>query len=264
MPTLGSAPDLPAAPAVAPTPWPVELEGVLLIILVIASAIAFSWGLRRVARVRVLVEIHPWLPLVHIVAWCGALWVLFRPALADPAAGRAYLWLAALTVFVIAGLPWLRNVLAGVVLVIERRYRVGDDLRVGSTTGRATSFGMRSVVLRTALGTEVRVPYQQFLAEPVERLNLRARDSPCEIRVRVPDGVALAEAMEAARLAATLSPLASPRLAPEIFVTHDVSDSPQVVLGVRAFAFDREHEARFISDLLARIHAALVVHDRAG
>lgn len=258
MPPVPSA--APTAPtASAPTPWPVELEGVLLIALVIASAIAVSWGLRRIARVRVLAEFHPWLPLVHIVVWCVALWLLFRPALADPAAGRAYLWLAALTVFVIAGLPWLRNVLAGVVLVIERRYRVGDDLRVGAISGRAIGFGMRSVVLRTPLGTEVRVPYQHFLADPVERLNLRARDSPCEIRVRVPDGVVLADAMESARLAATLSPFASPRLAPEIFVTRDASEAHHMVLGVRGFAFDREYEARFISDLIARVHATMPI-----
>lgn len=249
-------------PTAPPTPWPVELEGVLLIALVIASAIAVSWGLRRVARVRVLADFHPWLPLVHIIVWCAALWLLFRPALADPSAGRAYLWLAALTVFVIAGLPWLRNVLAGLVLVLERRYSVGDDLRVGSTSGRATSFGMRSVVLRTSLGTEVRIPYQQLLAEPVERLNLRARDSPCEIHVRLPDGIVLADAIESARIAATLSPFASPRLPPEVFVTRDSGDGHHLLLGVRGFAFDREHEAKFMTDLLARVHAAIPAADR--
>ena len=251
----------PAAPT-APTPWPVELEGVLLIALVIASAIGVSWGLRRIGRVRALRDVHTWIPLVHIVVWCGALWVLFRPALADPSAGRAYLWLAAITVFVIAGLPWLRNVLAGLVIVLERRYRVGDDLRVGPLSGRVMSLGMRSILLRTPLGTELRLPYVHLLGEPVERLNLRSRDSPCELRVRVPEGVAIADALEAARLAATLSPFASPRLAPEILVMRDGGDGEQVTLSVRGFAFDREHEARFISDLLARVRASFATAAR--
>lgn len=245
------------AAATPPTPWPVELEAVLLIALVITSAVAASWSLRRIGRVRALVHFQPWIPLVHIAVWCGALWLLFRPALADPSAGRAYLWLAALTVFVIAGLPWLRNVLAGLVVVIERRYRVGDDLRVGELSGRIISFGMRSVLMRTPLGTELRIPNQLLLAEPVERLNLRSRDSPCELRVRVPFGVTLADAMETARLAATLSPFASPHLAPEILVMRDSADDEGVLLSVRGFAFDREHEARFISDLLARIRETI-------
>lgn len=247
----------PPAVPVAPTPWPIELEGVLLIALVIASAVGASWGLRRIGRVRAMRELHTWIPLLHIAVWCGALGLLFRPALADPSAGRAYLWLAALTVFVIAGLPWLRNVLGGLVVVLERRYRVGDDLRVGLLTGRVASFGMRSILLRAPLGTELRVPYVLLLAEPVERLNLRSRDSPCELRVRVPNGVAIADAIEAARLAATLSPFASPRLAPEILVMRDGDDGEQVTLSVRGFAFDREHEARFVSDLLVRVRLSL-------
>lgn len=234
----------------------------LLIALVITSAVAASWTLRRIGRVRALADFHPWIPLLHIVVWCGALWLLFRPALADPSAGRAYMWLAALTVFVIAGLPWLRNVLAGLVVVLERRYRVGDDLRVGDQSGRVIAFGMRYVLLRTPLGTEVRIPYERILSESIERLNLRSRDSPCEIKVRVPAGIALADAMEAARLAATLSPFASPRLAPEILVMRDRSDDQGVLLSVRGFAFDREHEARFISDLLARIRETIPAVER--
>jgi hypothetical protein len=202
-------------------------------------------------------KLHPWLPLAHAVVWVLSTWLLLRPALADPTAGRAYLWLAALGVAVVAGLPWLRNVFHGLVFALEGRHRVGDHLRVGDVSGRLVAIGTRGFTLRTPLGTEVTIPFATALTTMIERLNLQARDAPCELHVRVPAEVAVSRAVEVARLATSLSPFASPRCPPEVFVIAEEGDLTRVVLRVRGYVFDREHELRFTSDVIARLRADL-------
>ncbi|MFO0634642.1 MAG: hypothetical protein U0168_17500 [Nannocystaceae bacterium] len=59
------------------------------------------------------------------------------------------------------------------------------------------------------------------------------------------------------RLATSLSPFASPRCPPEVFVIAEEGDLTRVVLRVRGYVFDREHELRFTSDVIARLRADL-------
>ena len=50
------------------------------------------------------------------------------------------------------------GVVGGLVLVIERPYRVGDTVEIGDDYGEVTGIGLRSTTLRTPDDTAVRVP----------------------------------------------------------------------------------------------------------
>jgi small-conductance mechanosensitive channel len=219
--------------------------------------VMLSWALRPILRARAFPAARRWLPVAEILVWTGviALWVRRYVWTDDALAlGRGVL----LLVLVLVALPWLRGLLYSVVLAFEDRFRVGDDLRVGELEGRIARIGSRVVVLRAPDGTEVSIPHVRLFDENVVRINRDVRDAPCEIETRVPARLGVARALEIARVCAALSPYAAPHIAPQVFLLGGERDA-ELRIRVRGFVFDKEHEHRYRSDVVARIaeHTAL-------
>lgn len=224
----------------------------------VAAGLVVSFILRRMSAVAAFRQLHPWIPLLHLAVWLPLAWLLqsrLMPALEGPTALTRGLLLGALLV---AALPWLRCVVLGVVFALEARYKLGDDLRVGAVEGRLVGVGLRAITLRGPDGTDATIPYDRLAGETVVRLNLRAHDTPCELVVDVPPGLAPARAVELARQAAALSRFASPRCPPEVHLAPREHDALALRLHVRGFLFDHEHDERFRSDLVERLHAAFL------
>jgi small-conductance mechanosensitive channel len=229
-----------------------------LLLIVTSLALGFTWILRRASTARALVAVQRWIPLVQVAVWTmvGAMWL--RRLLPDD--GRGLARGAVLLVLGVAALPWLRNVVHGVVFGLENRFRIGDDLRVGEVEGRLSAIGAAGLVLRASDGTEVLIPHARLATDAVVRLNLEVRDAPCEMRLAVPPNLGIEAAMELARTVAALSPHASPRCAPQVFLVTDGHGA--IHLRLRGFVSDRDHAPAYRSDVGARFMR--VANERGG
>jgi hypothetical protein len=230
----------------------------------LAVGVAASLLLLRVARVQAFRRIHPWLPLAHLAVWIPILAVVEGRMIPDLDGPRALGRALAFVVLAVAGLPWLRSVFHGVVFTLEGRFGLGDDLQVGNVKGRIVRVGLRAITLRAPDGTDAVVPYERLAADTVIRLNLAARDTPCDLEVEVPPHLPPPRAAELARQAAALSRFASPRCPPEVFFAPRTGRVNELVLRVRGYLFDREHEERYRSDLAVRLHAAFAAEAAAA
>lgn len=258
------------AAAIDPLSTSASLLAALLPLLYVGGLLALGLGvsylLRRLAAVASFRQLHPWIPLLHLGVWIPIVWLLqsrLVPALEGP---RADARLLALVVLALAALPWLRNLFLGLVFALETRYRLGDDLRVGAVEGRLVGVGLRAVTLRAHDGTDAAIPYERLARDPVVRLNIRAHDAPCDLVLDVPPGLPAARAVELARQAAALSRFASPRCPPDIFLLPKEGNALALRLQIRGYLFDRDHDERFRSDLVDRLHTAFtaeLAHDHA-
>ncbi len=224
----------------------------------LTAGVAVSLLLRRISTVGGLRQLHPWIPLLHIAMWAPIVFILEGRLVPDFTGPRALGRGLGLVVLAIAALPWLRNVFHGLVFALELRYHLGDDLQVGAVKGRVVAVGVRAITLRAPDGTDAVVPYERLTTETVIRLNLVARDTPCEIEVEIPAARAPARAVELARQAAALSRFASPRVPPEVYLAPRSGSVTRLVLRIRGFLFDREHEERYRSDVVERLHSAFL------
>ena len=202
--------------------------------------------------------------MLHIAVWAPIVFILEGRLVPDFDGPRALGRGLGLVVLAIAALPWLRSVFHGLVFALELRYHLGDDLQVGGVKGRVVAVGVRALTLRAPDGTDAVVPYERLTSETVIRLNLVARDTPCELEVEIPPTLAPARAVELARQAAALSRFASPRVSPEVFLAPKQGRVTELMLRIRGFLFDREHEERYRSDVVERLHAAFVSRRRSG
>jgi small-conductance mechanosensitive channel len=213
-----------------------------------------TFVLRRAARAPALQRWSRWFNPIVVTAWLA-----FAGLLTGRVLARTDAWsgvggrVAALLGLAIVAAPVARDLLAAAILGLEGRYRVDDDVRVGDHEGRVIALGLRSVVLRAHDGSETAIPNRRLLESDVVRINLTSGEAPLEFEISVPIDRILDEVAAEIAEAALLSPLAAPGSLPEVFVV--ATDAERSRLRVRAYVFDRTFEARYRSDILARLAA---------
>ncbi|MET0731546.1 MAG: mechanosensitive ion channel domain-containing protein [Casimicrobiaceae bacterium] len=80
----------------------------------------------------------------------------------------------------------LKNLMSGIMLLIEKPLRVGDLIEFGNLRGRVTNIGFRASIVRTADGFETHIPNSTFIENNVTNLTY----SSTEMRQKISIGVA--------------------------------------------------------------------------
>ena len=78
------------------------------------------------------------------------------------------------------------NLIAGLILLMDRSVKPGDVIAVGDQFGAVTKIGVRAVSVVTRDGKEHLIPNEQLMTEPVENWSYTSRN----VRVHIPVGVA--------------------------------------------------------------------------
>ncbi|MEM9068037.1 MAG: mechanosensitive ion channel domain-containing protein [Myxococcota bacterium] len=143
------------------------------------------------------------------------------------------------------------DLVAGFVLVFERRIRRGAWISGGGFAGQVDAVGIRATLLRDARGHQVSVPNRQILQAPVTAGGSHDREHEVTLRMRV---VAPADEIRAALRDAVL---ASPWVFPgsEPVVLHDSTDPS--LWRVRGRLLEATFGARFEGELLERAESLL-------
>lgn len=152
----------------------------------------------------------------------------------------------------------LASVMAGIILLVDAPFQVGDRVAFGGYYGEVTEIGLRSVRLVTLDDNLVTIPNNAFLSESVASAN--AGELDC--MVVIPFYIAAGEDFDlASRLIAEatatsgfvylnkpLVVLVSDEFLGERFVT---------VIRVKAYVLDARYEKSFASDVTRRVKRAL-------
>ena len=150
------------------------------------------------------------------------------------------------------------SLMAGVILLLDEPFQVGDRVSFGEYYGEITEIGLRSVRLVTLDDNLVTIPNNQFLNEAVASSN--AGNLDCMVVMRFFIGAAedfdrardiITEATATSRyvhLDKPINTLVSDEFLGERFVT---------VIKVKAYVFDARYERAFASDVTERVKRAL-------
>jgi potassium efflux system protein len=82
----------------------------------------------------------------------------------------------------------LKNLISGIIILIERPLRLGDIVEISGTRGEVTNIGLRSSVIRRSDGVEVLVPNSTFLENSVTNLTYSSKNLQSTIAVAVAYG----------------------------------------------------------------------------
>jgi small-conductance mechanosensitive channel len=121
------------------------------------------------------------------------------------------------------------NLIAGIILLMDRSIKPGDVIVVGDSFGHVTKIGVRAVSIVTRDGKEHLIPNENLMTQEVENWSYSSRD----VRVHIPVGVAYSCDLPLAQKLMTEAARASGR----------VLDSPEPRVWLRAFGESAvEHE----------------------
>ena len=144
--------------------------------------------------------------------------------------------------------------IAGIIVMIDRPFQVGDRVSFGGEYGDITSIGLRSVRLQTLDDNTVTIPNNKFLTDITSNGNYGALDMQVvmDFYIGVDQDVALAqEIVTEAALTSRYVHLPKPVV---VRVNQVIQDQYVAVrLRLKAYVLDTRHEKTFESDVNLRV-----------
>ncbi len=240
----------PPMPVEAAEPFSALWLALALILLVFGGLRVAAFFVGRAARRETgwaLALSRGWLFVEAIVWLLVAVWLVNRFFFAQT--GLTATLITGIVLLVVAlGFGPLRDVLAGLVLSMERPFGVGDRVQIGDEAGRVVAFHLRVLELSTSSQETLRIPYRRVAESTSARSAVPRRAHPVRRSFGLPEGVDPAEALKTAKELALASPWAVLGFAPEVELERG-DDGEQ--LRVVAFAFATEAESWLAADLEA-------------
>ena len=151
----------------------------------------------------------------------------------------------------------LASLMAGVILLVDEPFQVGDRIAFGDYYGEVSEIGFRSVRLVTLDDNLVTIPNSAFLTESVASANAGALDC----MVVVPVYLAAAEDFRKARRLIAEAGATSRYVYLQKPLTTTIRDAFMgerfvTVIDLKAYVFDARYEKAFVSDVTERVKLA--------
>lgn len=153
------------------------------------------------------------------------------------------------------------SLVAGLTLLFDRPFLVGDRVQFGNVYGEIKSIGLRSVKLVTLDDSTVTIPNARFISDVVSSGNAGALD----MMIVIPFHVALDADIETAQrliyetvVTSRFAYLAKPAqiVASEIVLGHSLA----LQLSAKAYVLDVQYEKAFQTDVVTRVTRAFLAH----
>ncbi len=148
--------------------------------------------------------------------------------------------------------------LAGITILINKPFQVGDRISFGGYYGEVKEIGLRSIRIVTLDDNLVTVPSNKFLTDPVASANAGALDCMVVIEFHVPVTADHGRAREIVRDAVVASKYLFLEKPFTVLVGEHLSERGEVLirLTAKAYVFDMQFEKAFSSDVTDRVLTA--------
>ena len=225
---------------------------VILAVLIIKVGIfALHLFSERAARYRFLKKLGP---LFKIAVWMGCMYVvvlfIFQP---EKETFFAFLTTSGVAIG-FASQDILKNIVGGLMIVLDRPFQVGDKIKVGEYYGEVTEIGLRATRILTPDDNTVAIPNSEVVSKSVSNANSGALECEVVTEITVPPDVDL----EAAKIIAWEAAVTSQYVFLKKPVSVVMVDAPaervvRTKLRIKAYVVDTRLEFVFSTDVLESI-----------
>lgn len=203
-------------------------------------------------------QIGPLFPIARIVLWASAIFAIIFVIVAPTA--DAFLAVSA-SIGLALGLASqdiMRNVLGGIIIVLERPFRVGDMVKVGDHYGEVVSVGIRSVQLHTFDDSLVAVPNSVVISHSVSNANSGELSEMVVTEFVLPASADAQLVSDLAWEAAVSSPYTYLKKPVTVLVSDEFRETFLTKFAVKCYVSDIRLERSLSSDVMARIKGELL------
>lgn len=228
--------------------WKLILAILILILAYLVNKI-ISPVVERIARRRT--DYAHWLrraiPLASFSLWFLAV-LLVATIFAQSLLAFIILSVLAFGAVAVALQRVLRDIVAGVVILLERPFEIGDRIVIGNYSGEVKQIGLRAFQLESLEGATVVIPNAEVTRQPVANTNPGRLESQVTTELFLPPELDLNSARKIAFEAATLSPYLYIEKPIEVYVSEEYRDKPLTRITIKSYVFDAQYERELRSD----------------
>lgn len=242
------------------SPW-----DVLWVLLVLAV----TYYLIRLVRVvlealsRRLTRQRPFLlqlvAVIRISLWILAIYVVVVGILQPSRESLIALWATIGVGVGFAAQDVLKNVFGGLVILLDRPFKVGDLIDIGDHHGEVVGIGLRATQLLTRDDTIVAVPNAEVVSQPVLNANSGALDCMVVVELTVPSFSDPLDLRRIGREAAITSPFVYTAKPVTVETREEIAGNRFLTrLVIRAYVYDHRLETLYMADVTARAKRGLM------
>jgi hypothetical protein len=148
-----------------------------------------------------------------------------------------------------------KNVLAGITILLDRPFRVGDMVKVDTYYGEVTQIGLRTIRLHTFEDSTITLPNGLFFSKAVS--NSGALVEQVVVEFSLPANVPIQEVKELMHEAALCSPYVYRNNPVEVLVEDRFDRAFLSLFKVKAYVMDVRFERLMASDITERVKEAI-------
>jgi len=131
----------------------------------------------RTARYRITIK--GFIPVIRVLGWILAIYIIVGGVI-NPPAETVIAVMASIGIAVgFASQDILRNIFGGLIIIIDRPFKVGDKVEIGKYYGEVTEIGLRSTQMITPDDSLVSVPNGEMMNQAVSNAN--AGEANCQV-----------------------------------------------------------------------------------
>ena len=206
----------------------------------------------RAARARFFFGILP--PAVRFILWLIGAYVVL--SIFSPSQETFFAVIASVGIALGLGAQDLvKNVIGGLVILVDRPYQLGDRVRIGDAYGEVDHIGLRSTKLTTPDAIRVTIPNSEVLSGMAWNANSGVPDCQVVTDVFLPTTTDPDLAVRIGYEAAYTSPYLLVRKPVVVLITDVFERQPYLRLRIKAYVYDHRFEPRMQSDITERAKA---------
>lgn len=194
-------------------------------------------------------------PIPQIGGYAVAAFIIIRLLSPEQTSLYAIIGSAALAIG-LAAQDLLKDIIGGIVVLIDTSFQIGDRIRVGDCYGEVIHIGLRSTKIITPDDSLITVPNSTLLQSSVSNTNAGAVDCLVTTHIYLPPHVDIAAIETTAREAVLTSKTAHLDKPVTILIKDELIETRLTHLEIRAYVFDTRYEEMFATDLTRRIKKA--------
>lgn len=146
----------------------------------------------------------------------------------------------------------IKNLIAGILILIDRPFRVGDMIDASGHYGEVVNIGLRSTNIHTFDDSVVTLPNSLVLSGAVSNSNSGDLDEMVVVDIHLPASVDIRLAKELAREAAICSPYVFLKKPVTVIVSDEFKHTFLTNLKIKAYVLDIRLEKLLASDITER------------
>ncbi|MGB3464249.1 MAG: mechanosensitive ion channel domain-containing protein [Cyclobacteriaceae bacterium] len=205
------------------------------------------------------ITIKSFIPVVKILGWISLVFIIiagvFQPPVATVLAFSASIGVAV----GFASQDILKNIFGGITILIDRPFKSGDKIEIGSYYGEVVEIGLRSTRIVTPDDNLVTIPNSEIMNSPVSNAN--AGESNCQVvtEIYLPLNADTKVCRAIATEVATVSKYVYLNKPVTIIFINEYKDrKPIVKMKIKAYVLDIRDEFKFKSEVTELVLKKLI------